>query len=126
MGTSAKGDRQVLRELGLQVAEIAALDQQQTTKGLWTVLNGLGRERPMVMIDQIPWHEMGVDDELTLHCIDPLHRQGETDLRRRLYKWRHLRHDLVIDTGCGGGQGDQRSRFRHRSSRGAGRGRPLQ
>jgi len=35
----------------------------------------------MVMIDQIPWHEMGVDDELTLHCIDPLHRQVETDLR---------------------------------------------
>ncbi len=33
------------------------------------------------MIDQIPWHEMGVDDELTLHCIDPLHRQVETDLR---------------------------------------------
>ena len=75
MRTSAKGDRQVLRELGLQVAEIAALDQQQTTKGLWTVLNGLSRERPMVMIDQIPWYEMGVDDELTLHCIDPLHRQ---------------------------------------------------
>ncbi len=40
MGTSAKGDRQVLRELGLQVAVIAALDQQQTTKRLWTVLNG--------------------------------------------------------------------------------------
>ena len=97
MRTSAKGDRQVLRELGLQVAEIAALDQQQTTKRLWMVLNGLGRERPMVMIDQIPWHEMGVGDELTLHCIDPLHRQVETDLRRRLYKWRHLRHDLVIE-----------------------------
>lgn len=58
MGTSAKGDRQILRDLGLQVAEIAALDQLQTTKGLWTVLNGLGRE--------------GLGDDR----LDPLTRNG--------------------------------------------------
>ena len=81
------GDRQILRELGLQVGEIAALPQQETTRQHWVALNGLRPTRPMVVIDQIPWHEMGVDGELGLLC----------DLRRRLYKWRHMRDDQVIE-----------------------------
>ena len=64
--SSIKGDATVLRELGKQVAEIAALPVQQETIGLWKALNGLKPARPMVAIDQIPWHEMDVDGELTL------------------------------------------------------------
>ncbi|MBT3346604.1 MAG: hypothetical protein HN712_04465 [Gemmatimonadetes bacterium] len=96
--TSTLGHEQdTLRELGQQVAEIASDPVQETLKSLWRRHNGLQPERPMVMIDQIPWHEMGVDGELTLVCEDPLLRQIETGLRRLLYKWRHLRHDLVIE-----------------------------
>ena len=56
-------DKQILRELGKRVAEIAALPEQQQTIRLWKQLNGLKPVRPMVMIDQIPWHEMNVDDD---------------------------------------------------------------
>ena len=92
-----RNDIQVLRELGKQVAEIAALPAQQQTIDLWKQLNALRPARPMVMIDQIPWHEMNVDDELTLRTVDPASQALETDLRRRLYRWRHLRGDSVIE-----------------------------
>ena len=90
-------DKQILRELGKRVAEISALPEQQQTIRLWKQLNGLKPVRPMVMIDQIPWHEMNVDDELTLQTVDPASQTLETDLRRRLYRWRHLRGDSVIE-----------------------------
>ena len=47
----------------------------------------------MVMIDQIPWHEMDVDGELELQSEDPFCRGLETGLRRTLYRWRHMRAD---------------------------------
>jgi hypothetical protein len=46
-------DRTVLRELASELAEIAALSQQQQTTSLWKALNGLELVRQMVMIDQI-------------------------------------------------------------------------
>ncbi len=68
-------DRSILRELGEQVAEIAALPVQQETIASWKALNGLNPERGMVMIDQISWHEMNVDDELTLQTEDGFIRE---------------------------------------------------
>ncbi|MGC9468780.1 MAG: hypothetical protein ACP5HS_09320 [Anaerolineae bacterium] len=90
-------DKQVLRELAKQVAEIAALPVQQETIALWKALNGLEPVRPMVTIDQVPWHEMDVNGELALQTEDPFCRRLETDLRRRLYGWRHMRVDMVVE-----------------------------
>ena len=92
----SRTDREVLRTLGAQVAEIAALPRQQETIALWRALNGLAPERPMVMIDQIPWHEMDVDGQLMLRSTDPWCRAVETQLRRTLYKWRHMPGDMVV------------------------------
>jgi hypothetical protein len=89
-------DREVLRELARQVAEIAALPAQAETIRLWKSLNGLRPVRAMVMIDQIPWHEMDVANELTLRTKDPFCRGIETQLRRSLYLWRHMRVDMVV------------------------------
>ena len=96
MSVSRK-DRDVLRDLGKQVAEIAALPVQQETISLWKALNGLKPVRPMVMIDQIPWHEMEVDEELTLETEEELCREVETTLRRTLYSWRHMGADMVVE-----------------------------
>jgi len=90
-------DRNVLRGLARQVAEIAALPVQQETIALWKALNGLKPVRPLVMIDQIPWHEMEVGDELTLQSEDEFCRGVETALRRTLYSWRHMRADMVVE-----------------------------
>lgn len=96
MSVSRK-DRDVLRGLAQRVAEIAALPVQQETICLWKALNGLRPVRPMVMIDQIPWHEMEVGQELTLQTEDDFCREVETTLRRSLYAWRHMRADMVVE-----------------------------
>jgi hypothetical protein len=64
---------------------------------LWRSLNGLKPTRPLVLIYQIPWHEMNVGDELTLHCGDGYCQSVEQHLRLTLYQWRHMPGDMVLD-----------------------------
>lgn len=89
-------ERDVLRRLAAELAEAAALPVQRETAELWRALNDLRSVRPMVWINEIPWHEMNVDDELTLRTEHPWARELETRLRRTLYQWRHLRCDMVL------------------------------
>jgi len=90
-------DRERLRELASQVAEVAALPVHREKARLWTRLNDLQSERPMVWINEICWNEMNVDDELTPRCEHPWARDQERDLCRLLYQWRHLPGDMVVD-----------------------------
>ncbi|MDP6777910.1 MAG: hypothetical protein QGI83_14220 [Candidatus Latescibacteria bacterium] len=92
----AQRDRNILRELGKRKAEIAALPVQDERRRAWSKLNDLYSERPMVWIFEIPWHEMNVDDELTLRCEDEPARTLELALRRELYQWDHMPGDMVI------------------------------
>ena len=96
MAVSEK-DRGIVRELAQQVADIAALPEQQGTAALWKASNGLKPVRPMVMIDQICWHEMDVDGELVVQSEDGFCRGLEGALRRTLYCWNHMRADMVVD-----------------------------
>ena len=93
----SKNDRDILRGLAARVAEIAALPVQQEKVALWKALNGLKPVRPMVMLDQVCWHEMEVEDELTLRTEDEFCRGVETTLRRTLYQWQHMRADMVVE-----------------------------
>ena len=93
----SKKDRDILRALASQVAEIAALPVQQETISLWKASNDLKPIRPMVRIDQISWHEMEADGELALQTEENFCRSMETRLRRILYSWRHMRADMVVE-----------------------------
>jgi hypothetical protein len=92
----SNSERDLLRGLASQVAEIAAQPVQQETIRLWKALNGLRPVRPMVMIDQICWHELEVDEELALQTESEFCRGLERGLRRTLYQWRHMRADMVV------------------------------
>jgi hypothetical protein len=89
-------EKDTLRKLGSELAEVAALPVHTEKAGLWRKLNDLESVRPMVWINEIPWHEMNVDDELTLRTVHPWARDLETRLRRTLYQWRHMRGDMVV------------------------------
>jgi hypothetical protein len=89
-------DTEVLRELASELAEIAALPVHQEKARLWQKLNDLESRRPMVWINEICWHEMNVDGELTLVTEHPWARDQERELRRTLYQWRHLPGDMII------------------------------
>ena len=90
-------DRDVLRRLVEQQAQIAALPVHAEKAELWRKLNDLEPVRPLVWINEIPWHEMNVDDELTVQCEDPWAAFIETGLRRTLYQWRHMPGDMIVD-----------------------------
>ena len=94
-------DVEVVRGLAARVAELAALPVQQERIREWQALNGLRPERPMAMIDEIPWHELAGDvpggDELTVASAHPFTSWLETELRRTLYRWNHVRVDMVVE-----------------------------
>ena len=90
-------DVDAVREVARHVAEIAAAPAQEETRRLWRALNGLRPERPMVMIDELPWNELSVDEELQLRSTDPFARTIETGLRRTLYAWRQFPVDMVVE-----------------------------
>mgnify|MGYP005836655177 CR=1 FL=1 len=93
----SRKDRDIIRRLAAETAEIAALPVQEEKRRLWRQLNGLRPERPMVAIDQVCWNEMNVNDELTLVCEDAECRTYERWLRQQLYQWRHFPVDMVVE-----------------------------
>ena len=90
-------DREILRTLASQLAEVAALPVHAEKARLWQKLNDLQSERPMVWINEICWHELDADGELTLRTKHPWAREQESELRRTLYQWRHLPGDMIVN-----------------------------
>ncbi|MFA5688616.1 MAG: hypothetical protein WC959_05670 [Kiritimatiellales bacterium] len=90
-------DRKILKTLAFQKAEIAALPIHQEKKILWQKLNDKQSVRPMVWINEVCWHEMNINDELTLQCEGAWARNQELILRKELYQWKHFPCDMIID-----------------------------
>lgn len=93
----SKRDVTIIRELAARTAEIAALPVQERKRSLWRKLNARRPERPMVMIDQVCWNEMGPNGELELQCTDPECRGYEGHFRRLLYQWDNFPVDMVVE-----------------------------
>ena len=90
-------DREVLRKLAAEYMEFALLPIQKEKIGLWKALNRGKMVRPMITLDQLPWNELNVNDELTLQVQDPFWRKFEDELRKQIYKWKHFPVDMVLD-----------------------------
>lgn len=90
-------DIDVLRRLAEQQATIAALPIHKEKTELWRKLNQREVVRPLVWINEVPWHEMNVGDELTIQSAHPWAQTLETKLRRTLYQWRHFPGDMIMD-----------------------------
>ena len=89
-------ERDILRGLVGRYMEAASLPVQAEKKRLWKALNRSCMERPMVVIDQLPWNELACD-ALTPQISDPYWRHVEAVLRQTLYKWAHFPVDMVLD-----------------------------
>jgi len=90
-------EKDILRRLGAEIAAIASLPVHGEKARLWQKMNDLNQERAMVWINEIPWHEMNVNDELTLRTNHPWARDLEQGLRRTIYQWKHLPCDMVVN-----------------------------
>ena len=90
-------DKNVIRELAKQVRDIAALDVNRERIKRIRDMHSLKPVRPPVWINEIPWHEMNIDDELTLRSTDKFAREMETHFRRIIYRWKHIQADMVAE-----------------------------
>lgn len=91
-------DKQILRQLASEYFNIANSDKNKQNIIAHKSINDLkaGNSRPIVLIDEIPWHEMNMNDELTLKCTDKSLRGIECQFRSTIYKWKHMPADMVI------------------------------
>jgi len=92
----SRKDREVIRKLADKYAGYAHSKVNFDHISAWRIFNRLGSSQPMIMMDQFPWHELNINDELTLICTDPLLRAFENELRHDIYKWEHLDTDQTL------------------------------
>ena len=95
----SKNEALLLRELGERYMAYASLPAQKEKLNLWKALNRLSMERPMVVIDQVPWQELEAldPDALQLKIIHPYWRGVEQNLRRSIYQWENFPADMVLE-----------------------------
>jgi hypothetical protein len=90
-------DREILRALAGEIAQIASLDRQRETAKLYRSLNARRMIRPVVLLDELPWNQLNADGELTLRCEDETLRAVEDGMRKLLYKWNHCPGDMIVE-----------------------------
>jgi len=90
-------EKSLLRELAKKYAELAALPIQKERYLRGRDINDLNQRRPMVWLDEIPWHEMNINNELTLVCQDESARKMEDFFRKTLYRWKYIQGDMVVE-----------------------------
>lgn len=71
--------------------------RKEERRALWKALNGLRECRPLIMMDQLPWHELDVDGDLKLRCRDADARIVEDALRKQLYQAKYFPADKVFE-----------------------------
>ena len=92
-------DFAIIRELARRKREIGLLPRQQATLRLWADLNDRHPVRPLIWMNEIPWHELRAADSaaLTPQCQHPWLRSIESGRRMELYQWDHFAGDMVVD-----------------------------
>jgi len=94
--TISTQDRQVLRGLAAQVAELAARPIEQEKRALWYRHNALEPTRPLIFCDpENSWNEI-IPPE-TLACEGELARGWEVTLRKEVFWGAQMGDDRVIE-----------------------------
>lgn len=89
-------DVKVLRRLAYSYSEIAFHPRNGENIRLHKAVNDLKPIRPVVLIDELPWNEMNIDNELTLQCSDPYLRSIEWFFRTNIYKNKYMPADMIV------------------------------
>ena len=90
-------DRETLRTLAARYMTYALSEKNIEKRELWRALNRLQMQRPVISIEQLPWHELDVDGSLVCTVEDPYFRGIEWEMRTQIYKWEHMPADMVLN-----------------------------
>lgn len=89
-------EKQVLKELALRVAELAARPSEAEKRDLWRRHNGLEATRPLIFCDpENGWREIITEKELL--CENELAREWEYGLRREIFWGERMLDDRVVE-----------------------------
>ena len=88
-------DKDVLRDLAKEYMDLASDEINELRRDLHRKVNDLESERPVVLIGEVPWNEFS-DESLTLISDDPVIRESEDFLRKRMYQFKHFPGDMVL------------------------------
>ena len=89
-------DAETIRRLAREYFLLSKEERNAERRKLHTAVNDLKMIRPVVMIDELPWNEMNINDELTMRCENPLLQGAEWFLRSNIYKYKHMPADMFL------------------------------
>ncbi len=87
---------EILRKLAQEYYEQAMTVVNLERMALHRAVNDLHMLRPVVLIDEIPFHELNQNGFLTLQCTDPILREAEDFLRKKLFQWKYFPADMIL------------------------------
>ena len=90
-------DVRIVRELAKRYMEAACSEKQRRANLRMKDTNDLKIVRPPVIMDEVPWYQMNIDNELTCLCQDTRARELEYNLRIGLFRVKHFRCDAILD-----------------------------
>ncbi|TKJ35950.1 MAG: hypothetical protein CEE38_13140 [Planctomycetes bacterium B3_Pla] len=88
-------EKDVLRKLAEKKAEIAALPVHAQKREMWTRMNRLEVTKPMLWMNERPWHELGIYRQC--ECENEFACFIEQKLRKEIYQWEHMPLDNVVE-----------------------------
>lgn len=89
-------DVKILRKLAKDYFEITNVNKNVEKISFHTAVNDLKQIRPVVLIDELPWNEMNINNELTELCTDTYLCEIECFLRRNIYKYKYMPADMIL------------------------------
>ena len=92
-----QNDKNRIRELAKIYMEMAQSEKQQDMNRRMKATNDLKIVRPPVIIDEIPWYQMDIGDELKCICEDTTARNIEASFLTSIYRWKHFKADTYFE-----------------------------
>ncbi len=89
-------DFSVIRRLAIEYNRLLPTTNNYDLLKLQRAVNDNKMIRPVVLIDEVPWHEMNTDGSLTLECKDSFLREVEYYLRRKMYQYKYFPADMIL------------------------------
>ncbi|MCL2740591.1 MAG: hypothetical protein FWE70_00565 [Oscillospiraceae bacterium] len=89
-------DKRIVRRLAWEYAEASQDPKNAEKMRLHRAVNDLRQVRPVVLLDEIPFHELNYDGSLNYRCGDRTLAHAEWWMRNALFKWRHFPADMFL------------------------------
>ena len=86
-------DRQIIRELAVRYLHASSSDENTSKVALHKGVNDRKMIRPIVLVNELPWHEFNSEGELDIHCEDPAMQEIEQFFRMQLFRKKHFNED---------------------------------